>query len=43
MMYGDGDWHWGLGHGHWGMGVLFWIVIILVIAALLKYLFSGRR
>jgi len=33
------DWMWG---GHW-MGITFWIVVILLVAALLKYLFSGKR
>jgi len=35
---------WGIGFG-W-MGILFWIVLILAVAALAKYLFSkpgGRR
>ncbi len=32
---------WGIGHG-W-MGLLFWIVVILAIAALVKYLSSGPR
>lgn len=35
-----GDWGWGMG---W-MGLLFWVVLILAIAALAKYLFgrSGK-
>lgn len=32
-----GNWGWGMG---W-MGILFWLVLILVIAALAKYLFGG--
>ena len=35
-------WHDGMG-GAWGMGwmgILFWIVLILAVAALIKYLFS---
>ncbi len=35
-------WHDGMG-SWWGMGwmgILFWIVLILVIAALIKYLFG---
>ncbi len=31
-----GGWHWGFGFGHWAFGVLFWIVIIVVLAALIK-------
>jgi len=32
---------WGMGFG-W-MGILFWIVVILAVAALIKYLFTGPR
>lgn len=32
---------WGMGFG-W-MGILFWIIVILVIAALVKYLIMGPR
>ena len=42
MVHGDGNWHWGFGFGHWGFGLLFWVMVILVIAALVKYLFGGR-
>ncbi len=31
----------GMGFG--GMGIVFWVLIVLVVAALLKYLFSGNR
>lgn len=31
---------WGMGFG-W-MGLLFWIVLILAVAALIKYLFGSR-
>lgn len=34
----DHGWHWGFGFGHWGLGILFWLIIILTIAALVKYL-----
>ena len=37
-MHHDGFMGWGMGFG-WG-GILFWIILILVIAALAKYLFS---
>lgn len=41
-MWNDGmnGWGWGMG----GMGVLFWLVLILALAALIKYLFgkSGK-
>ena len=44
-MWHDGmnGWGWGMGFG-W-MGILFWIVLILGVAALIKYLFgkSGDR
>ncbi len=34
------DWgSWGMGFG-W-MGILFWIIVILAIVALVKYIFSG--
>lgn len=42
MMHGDGG-SWGMGFGHWGLGILFWVVVILVIAALVKYLFFGGK
>jgi hypothetical protein len=32
---------WGMGFG-W-MGILFWVAVILVVAALIKYLFTGPR
>jgi hypothetical protein len=28
--------------GFGGMGILFWIVLVLAVAALIKYLFDGR-
>lgn len=36
---GEGHW-WGMGAGHGLWMVLGWIVVILVIAALIKYLFK---
>jgi hypothetical protein len=44
MMYGDDYNHMGswFGFGHGFFGLLFWILIILVIAALLKYLFGKK-
>lgn len=46
-MYGDEYGHMGgfmgwMGFGHGIFGVLWWIIIILVIAALVKYLFSKK-
>lgn len=39
MMHdGTGAWHWGFGFGHWGIGVLIWLVIIVAVIALLKWL-----
>ena len=43
MMHDGGGWHWGFGFGHWSLGILFWILIILAVAGLLKYLFSGLK
>jgi hypothetical protein len=43
MMHDGGGWHWGFGFAHWGFGILIWILILLVIAALVKYLFGSRR
>lgn len=41
MMNGDsGGWHCGFGFGHWGLGILFWVVIILVIAVLFRALMN---
>ncbi len=39
-MWNDGmsGWSWGMGFG-W-MGILFWIVLILALAVLIKYLFG---
>lgn len=37
-MYHDGYMSWGMGFS-W-MGILFWIVLILAVAALAKYLFG---
>jgi hypothetical protein len=34
----DSGWHWGFGFGHWFLGIVFWVVIILLILALVKYL-----
>ena len=36
----DGINGWAMGFG--GMGILFWIVLVLIVAALAKYLFGGR-
>lgn len=36
----DGINGWAMGFG--GMGILFWIVLVLIVAALAKYLFNGR-
>lgn len=27
----------------WGFGILFWVIIVLVIAALVKYLFGANK
>lgn len=45
MMGFSGMGDWGMGWGMGWMGILFWGVLILVIAALIKYLFgdSGDR
>lgn len=36
----NGDWGWGFGHGLFGL--LFWAVIILALAALIKYVFFDK-
>lgn len=38
-----GNWHWGFGFGHWGFGILFWIIVIVLIAAIAKYFFSHNE
>lgn len=43
MMHGDGGWHEGFGMGHWGFGTLFWLLVLLVVAALVKYLFFNKN
>jgi hypothetical protein len=37
-MYHDGFMSWGMGFG-W-MGILFWVVLILALAAIVKYVFG---
>lgn len=41
MMH-DGNGWMGFGFGHGLFGILFWIIIVLVIAALIKYLFAQK-
>lgn len=43
MMHDGSQWHGGFGFGHWAVGLLFWLVVILLIAALLKYIFTRRK
>ena len=43
MMHGGTEGHWGFGFGHWGLGLLFWLIIFLLVAALVKYIISGRN
>lgn len=43
MMHDDGGWNWGFGFGHWALGILFWLIVILLLAALVKYVFGGRN
>lgn len=45
MMHGDGGWHGSFGMGHWGFGILFWLLVLLVVVALVKYLIDngGKR
>lgn len=40
MWGGDmmGGWGWGMG---W-MGIVFWLVLILAVAAFIKYIFGGK-
>jgi hypothetical protein len=38
---GMSGWGWGMGFG-W-MGILFWVVLILALVALIKYLFGKSR
>jgi len=42
MMH-DYGWHWDFGFGHWALGIGFWALIILLVAAAYKYLFSNRK
>lgn len=42
MMHDMGDWHWGFGFGHWVFGIAFWAIVILAVAALVKYLFRSK-
>jgi len=34
---------WGFGFGHWMLGAVSWLMVILLSAALLKYLFGTRK
>ena len=41
MMHdGTGSWHWGFGFGHWGIGLVIWLLVILAVVALLKWIFK---
>jgi hypothetical protein len=43
MMSGEmGSWNWGFGFGHWIFGILFWLALILVVAATVKYLIKNN-
>lgn len=42
MMHDMGDWHWGFGFGHWAFGIAFWAIVVLAVAALVKYLFRSK-
>lgn len=42
MMHDMGDWHWGFGFGHWAFGIAFWAIVVLAVAALVKYLFRNK-
>jgi len=43
MMHDSGDWHWGFDFGHWTLGMLFWLLVVLALVALVKYLFTGKN
>ena len=34
--------HFGWGMGFGGMGLFYWLILILLVAALVKYLLGGR-
>jgi hypothetical protein len=42
MMHDSNGWHWLL-FGHWAFGILFWLIVILLIAALVKYLYGRGK
>ncbi len=44
MMHDSGSWSMGMemGAGHWGFGILFWLIVLLVVAGLVKYLFVNK-
>jgi hypothetical protein len=46
MMHGDSEWHLGIGHwgaGHWFFSALTLLLVILLVAALVKYLFRNDK
>ena len=44
MMHdGMGDWHWGFGFGHGIWGVLLWLLVIVAIVLLLKFMLGGNK
>ena len=36
-------WGFGFGFGHWTLGILFWIVIIVLVAMLIKTIFMTNK
>jgi len=43
MMHDSGGWHWGFGVGHWSLSTLIWVLTVLAVVALVKYMSGGKK
>ena len=44
MMHGGmDDWHWGFGFGHGLWGILLWLLVIMAVILVLKFMWGGIK